>query len=87
MTAEEKRKRRAFLARVRYENRKAKGLCPMCGRKPEDGVLCGWCCERVREYTKTPEMREWRSQWEKTDERRKFRREQMRRQRLATRAA
>lgn len=87
MTAEERKAQKRLAAKGLYEKRKSAGLCPMCGLKPDDGVLCDWCCERIRENTKTPEMREWRSDWEKSTKQRKFRREQKRRQRLATATA
>lgn len=38
------------MAAITYNRRKAKGLCPGCGknRKPDDGVFCQSCREKSR---------------------------------------
>jgi len=80
VTTEEKRRRRAERERERYQRKKSIGRCPICGgERDAEGLVCSRCLEVRRDHEKTPEKREWRSEWDKTSKQRKFRREQQRR--------
>lgn len=51
---------RKIMSKSTYQNRKEKGLCVQCGKKPpiEGKVMCAECAEQKKVYQR--ETREWR---------------------------